>query len=167
MRRAVLQRRTSKVWEVSCGIQGDRHLQQVSAAHCLGRRFRLRLLQDSRQGGLPLLPPQVSWHGLLGSVSDGEPIKRGRTLPWDYFRVSRHPPAIGSSSPTLATTGSAGRKHQRYSPQSKGIPTFSLGQLFNGRRVSALPIQCGNPVPFGQCTFCSHSDRRKGSGFTL
>src|SRR6266566_7110823 len=77
------------------------------------------------------------------------------------------PPAIGSSSPTLATTGSPGRKHQRYSPQSKGIPTFSLGQPFNGRRVSALPIQCGNPVPFGQCTFCSHSDRRKGSGFPL
>src|SRR5216683_3034716 len=79
MRRAVLQRRTSRVWEVSCGIQGDRHLQQVSAAHRLGTRFRLRLLQDSRQGGLPLLPPQVSNRRLLGRFLEGE-TGNGTTL---------------------------------------------------------------------------------------
>src|SRR6266403_5452577 len=49
------------------------------ATHCLGTRFRLRLLQDSRQGGLPLLPPQVSNRRLLGRFLEGEP-GNGTTL---------------------------------------------------------------------------------------
>src|SRR5260370_18396478 len=44
----------------------------MSAAHRVGRRFRLRLLQDSRQGGLPLLPPQVSNRRRLGGFLEGE-----------------------------------------------------------------------------------------------
>src|SRR5882672_404836 len=49
------------------------------AAHRLGTRFRLRLLQDSRQGGLPLLPPQVSNRRLLGRFLEGESMN-GTTL---------------------------------------------------------------------------------------
>src|SRR6267142_1513793 len=49
------------------------------AAHCLGTRLRLRLLQDSRRGGLPLLPPQVSNRRLLGRFLEGEP-GNGTTL---------------------------------------------------------------------------------------
>src|SRR5258708_33452732 len=44
----------------------------MSAAHRVRRRVRLRLLQDSRKGGLPLLPPQVSTRGLLGRFLEGE-----------------------------------------------------------------------------------------------
>src|SRR5258706_1835415 len=51
----------------------------MSAAHRVGRRFRLRLLQDSRQGGLPLLLPQVSNRRLLGRFLEGEP-GNGTTL---------------------------------------------------------------------------------------
>src|SRR5260370_11089028 len=51
----------------------------MSAAHRVGRRFRLRLLQDSRRGGLPLLPPQVSNRRLLGRFLEGEP-GNGTTL---------------------------------------------------------------------------------------
>src|SRR6266478_698925 len=51
----------------------------MSAAHRLGTRFRLRLLQDSRRGGLPLLPPQVSNRRLLGRFLEGEP-GNGTTL---------------------------------------------------------------------------------------
>src|SRR5580693_3000578 len=43
----------------------------MPAAPCSRSSLRLRLLQDSRQTGLPLLPPQV----LLGSVHEGEPTK--------------------------------------------------------------------------------------------
>ena len=49
--------------------------------------------------------------------------------------------------------------------QSEASPTFSLVPAFNGRRVSALPIRCGNLLPSGQCISCSHSDRRTGSHF--
>src|SRR6266478_5041227 len=51
----------------------------MSAAHRPGTRFRLRLLQDSRRGGLPLLPPQVSNRRLLGRFLEGEP-GNGTTL---------------------------------------------------------------------------------------
>ena len=33
-------RRASKAREVSCGIKDGRHLQQMSEAHCLGRRLK-------------------------------------------------------------------------------------------------------------------------------
>src|SRR5258708_10126824 len=51
----------------------------MSAAHRVRRRVRLRLLQNSRQGGLPLLPPQVSNRRLLGRFLEGEP-GNGTTL---------------------------------------------------------------------------------------
>src|SRR5258708_12978774 len=43
----------------------------MSAAHRVGRRVRLRLLQDSRQGRLPLLPLSGTRWRLLGSVLEG------------------------------------------------------------------------------------------------
>src|SRR5260370_38672680 len=51
----------------------------MSAAHRVRRRVRLRLLQDSRKGRLPLLPPQVSNRGLLGRFFEGESMN-GTTL---------------------------------------------------------------------------------------
>src|SRR5467141_1220778 len=51
----------------------------MSAAHRVRRRVRLRLLQDSRKGRLPLLPPQVSNRRLLGRFLEGEP-GNGTTL---------------------------------------------------------------------------------------
>ena len=47
--------------------------------------------------------------------------------------------------------------------QSEASLTFSFVPPFNGRRVSALPIRCGNLLPSGQCIVCSHEDRRTGS----
>jgi hypothetical protein len=41
------------------------------AAYCLGSGLGLHLLQDSRQGRLPLLPPKVSRWGLLGRLPEG------------------------------------------------------------------------------------------------
>src|SRR5260370_2197343 len=43
----------------------------MSAAHRVRRRVRLRLLQDSRQGRLPLLPLSGTRWRLLGSVLEG------------------------------------------------------------------------------------------------
>src|SRR5258708_29250401 len=51
----------------------------MSAAHRVRRRVRLRLLQESRKGRLPLLPPQVSNRGLLGRFFEGESMN-GTTL---------------------------------------------------------------------------------------
>src|SRR5258706_13720053 len=51
----------------------------MSAAHCLGTRLRLRVLQNSWHGGLPLLPPQVSNRGLLGRFFEGKSMN-GTTL---------------------------------------------------------------------------------------
>src|SRR5260370_40873673 len=51
----------------------------MSAAHRVRRRVRLRLLQDSRKGRLPLLPPQVWNRRLLGRFFEGESMN-GTTL---------------------------------------------------------------------------------------
>src|ERR1051326_1237410 len=52
----------------------------MPAAYSFGKGLRLRLLQNSWQGGLPLFPPHVWWRGLLGSLLEGRQVWMRRHL---------------------------------------------------------------------------------------
>ncbi len=59
------------------GIPDDRHLWQVSTTHRFGNNLRFRLLQNARERGLSLFPPQVSRRRLLGIVHTGRTEEKG------------------------------------------------------------------------------------------